>query len=594
MPKPNYLLYILFTIAISLQFSCSHEKNYPQELVMADSAYMKGNYQLADALLEASKKSINWEDGKEANYYNLITLEQAFLYDKLSGVHFSLADSLLRFNKEEEATSEKHAKSLLFIGYIYLKNKDYPSSIKYLLEARDIALKKDVRLYYITNRIIGDLYFEQRMFDDCIPYYQSYNELAICCKDTLRMIYGADRMGRVYTIKSNVDSIIYYYERSIRLAQQFHKEDLFIPYAISYLCDIYIQPEQYDKALANRYDEAILFSDKALAIMPRDELNDANWAYWHYGQHHLDSAAYYFKKTLGRFKWQGETEVLRILAELERERGNLAASLDYYERLAEAEDSLKVQQRAEETMRIKAQYNYSSIQQQRDELEHRNREMNRLVWLLFAIMVAVMAIATAMWWVYKRRKDRALAQQQLLEQEKETLKRQSQQQLEENEHRLAELEQALATARQQNDSQATERLAMDTRVLESQNQNIEAIQQRRQRLLQELHATDYYQRLKSPDPQTEKKLSTEEWEDLATRLDDIYNGFTTRLLSLARLSETELRICRLVKIGVPPAEIADIIFKSKSAVTHARRRMYMKLTKTNGTADDCDALLQEL
>ena len=180
MPKPNYLLYILFTIAISLQFSCSHEKNYPQELVMADSAYMKGNYQLADALLEASKKSINWEDGKEANYYNLITLEQAFLYDKLSGVHFSLADSLLRFNKEEEATSEKHAKSLLFIGYIYLKNKDYPSSIKYLLEARDIALKKDVRLYYITNRIIGDLYFEQRMFDDCIPYYQSYNELAIC------------------------------------------------------------------------------------------------------------------------------------------------------------------------------------------------------------------------------------------------------------------------------------------------------------------------------------------------------------------------------------------------------------------------------
>ena len=572
----NLLLAFVVTITIS---SCGDKAITPSELVMADSAYMKGSYELADALLDASRKAINWDNGKETNYYKLITLEQAFVYDKLSGEHFSLADSLYRFYKKEETRSEKHAKSLLFIGYIYLKNKDYPSSIKYLLEASELAKKKDVRLYYITNRIIGDLYFDQRMFDDCIPYYQSYNELATYCKDTLRMTYGADRMGRVYTIKSDVDSIIHYYERSIHLAQQFHKEDLFIPYAISYLCDIYIQTEQYDKALA---------------IMPRDELNDANWAYWHYGQHHLDSAAYYFKKTLGRFKWQGETEVLRILAELERERGNLAASLDYYERLDEAEDSLKVQQRAEETMRINAQYNYNSIQQQRDELEHRNREMNRLVWLLFAITVAVMAIATAMWWVYKRRKDRALAQQQLLEQEKETLKRQSQQQLEENEHRLAELEQALTTARQQNDRQATERLAMDTRVLESQNQNIEAIQQRRQRLLQELHATDYYQRLKSPDPQTEKKLSTEEWEDLATRLDDIYNGFTARLLSLARLSETELRICRLVKIGVPPAEIADIIFKSKSAVTHARRRMYMKLTKTNGNADDCDALLQEL
>ena len=62
MPKPNYLLYALFTIALSLQFSCSHEKAYTQELVMADSAYMKGSYELADALLDASRKTINWDN----------------------------------------------------------------------------------------------------------------------------------------------------------------------------------------------------------------------------------------------------------------------------------------------------------------------------------------------------------------------------------------------------------------------------------------------------------------------------------------------------------------------------------------------------
>lgn len=579
MPRPNYLLYALFTIALSLQFSCSHEKAYTQELVMADSAYMKGSYELADALLDASRKTINWDNKAESYYSQLLHLEQAFVSGKLSEEHFSLADSLCRFYENHD-TREKYGKSQLFMGKIFMNNKDYPSALNLFLKAKDLAKEcNDIRLFYIIEKSIGDLYLEQRMFNDCIPFFQNYNELATAYRDTLRMAYGADRMAKVYTIKNNVDSIVYCYENAIALAERLPERDRIVPAAKYNLCDIYIQTEQYDKALA---------------IMPRNEMNDGNWAYWHYGQHHLDSAVYYFKKTLGRYKWQGETEGLRILAELERERGNLAASLDYYERLAEAEDSLKVQQRAEETMRINAQYNYSSIQQQRDKLEHRNREMNRLVWLLFAITVAVMAIATAMWWVYKRRKDRALAQQQLLEQEKETLKRQSQQQLEENEHRLAELELALDTARQQNDRQATERLAMDTRVLESQNQNIEAIQLRRQRLLQELHATDYYQRLKSPDPQMEKKLSTEEWEDLATRLDDIYNGFTTRLLSLARLSETELRICRLVKISVPPAEIADIIFKSKSAVTHARKRMYMKLTKTNGTADDCDALLQEL
>ena len=570
------MLFAFSAIVVALLASCSHGKSYPQELVMADSAYMQGNYQLADALLEASKNRIDWEDDKEANYYKLITLEQAFVGDKLSGEHFSLADSLCRFYKKEDDTSEKYAKSLLFIADIYQKSKDYPSSIDYFLHAKDIAQERNGRLFYIISRKIGDQYFDQRLLDDCIPYYEQYNRLANSYKDTLRMIYGADRMGRVYTIKNNLDSIVFYYERSIHLAKQIRKEDMFLPYAFSYLCDIYIQSEQYNKALE---------------FMPRNELNDANWAYWHYGQHHLDSAAYYFKKTLGRFKWQGETEVLKILAEIERERGDLNASLDYYEQLAVAEDSLKVQQRAEETMRVNAQYNYSSIQQQRDKLEQRTRELGRMIWLLIAI---VAAMAMSMWWLNRKRKEAASARQQLLEQEKEALKRHSRQRLEENERRLAVLEQALAAAQQQNDTQATERLTMDTRVLESQNKNIEAIQQRRRALLQELHATDYYQRLKSPNPSVTRQLSTAEWEDLATRLDDIYNGFTSRLLSLARLSETELRICRLVKIDVQRVEIADIIYKSKSAVTQARKRMYKKLTKADGSAEDFDALIQDL
>ena len=578
MPRINYLLCAFSAIAIILLNSCSHEKSYPQELVMADSAYMEGNYKLADALLDAGQRKIDWKDDKEANYFKLLNLEKAFVSDNLSGDHFSIVDSLRRYYKSN-GTKEKYAKTLLFLGKIYLKHKDYPSCINYLLEAKDLAQKKDVRLFYIISRIIGDQYLEQGMHNDCIPLFQQYNELATAYKDTLRMAYGADRMAKVYTIKNNVDSTIYFYERAIKLAEGLPEKDRILPASKNNLCGIYIQIEQFGKALE---------------YLPRNDYNDANWAYWHYGQHHLDSAVYYFKKTLGRFKWQGETEVLRILAELERERGNIDASLDYYERLAEAEDSLKVQQRAEETKRIEAQYNYSSIQQQRDELEHRNQEMNRLVWLLMVIVAAVLVVVAVMWRLNRKRKEAALARQQLLEQEKEALKEQSQQRLEENEQRLAELEQALSAAYQQNDTQATERLTMDTRVLESQNKSIEAIQQRKRALLQELHATDYYQRLKSPNPNVEKQLSTAEWEDLSTRLDDIYNGFTSRLLSLARLSETELRICRLVKINVPPAEIADVIFKSKSAVTHARKRMYMKLAKTDGTAEDFDALMQEL
>ena len=52
------------------------------------------------------------------------------------------------------------------------------------------------------------------------------------------------------------------------------------------------------------------------------------------------------------------------------------------------------------------------------------------------------------------------------------------------------------------------------------------------------------------------------------------------------LHNVALEIELLLRYGSPEEQ--------QIAVTHARKRMYMKLTKTNGTADDCDALLQEL
>ena len=570
------LLALLVIVAVS---SCEKTAEVPSELVMADSAYMTGDYLLGDALLETIQKQHIFQNDKDVNYYHLLTLEQGYMHGTLSSDAFSMADSLYRYYKARNS-KEEFAKSSLCLGYIYYKNENYPTAIDYYLKARDVAEEcRSSRLLCLINRSLGDIYFDQRILDECIPYYREYYHLAVKNQDTLRMAYGARCMDFVCTINNDIDSIVYYCQLAMELGKNLQPQNDISDRALYDLCDIYIQLGQYDKIPE---------------IMPREELFDGNWAYWHYGQHHLDSAAYYFKKTLGRFKWQGETEVLRILAEIERERGDLNASLDYYKQLAVAEDSLKVQQRAEETMRVNAQYNYSSIQQQRDELEHRNREMSRLVWLLLVFVVAVVAMAIVMWRLYLRRKEAALARQQLLEQEKESLKEQSQQRLEENNRRLAELERALADAHRQNDTQATERLTMDTRVLESQNKSIEAVQQRRRVLLQELHATSYYQRLKSPAPSVAKQLSAAEWEDLSTRLDDIYNGFTSRLLSLARLSETELRICRLVKIDVQRVEIADIIFKSKSAVTHARKRMYKKLTKTDGSAEDFDALIQDL
>lgn len=524
---------ILAILATAFIYSCGHTTEYPQEFIMADSAFMQGDYQLGDALMEKAQKQIeDSNDEIQLRYYQLLKFEQTYIHNSLSINDYSIADSLCRYY-ENTHWQVNYAKMLLFMGRIYFDIEDYPKAIDCYLKTKEIAEKEhDSRLQCLIYREIGDLYFKQRMLDECVPYYKKYYQIATANNDIRRKAYAARHMGLVSAIHQNIDSTIYYYREAIELGRKLPQDNDIAATAKYDLCDIYIQLEEYDKALE---------------IMPRDSLNEANWAYWHYGQNHVDSAIYYFQKTLGRYKWQGEVEVLRVLAQLEEQRGNVKAALDYHTRLAEAEDSLKAQQQKEETLRIEAQHNYNSMQQERNQLEQKNKELNLLLWLMGIIVVATSIVAVLLWRARKQRKRAVVMQQHLIEKEK------TEQQL------LGQLQSAHKEA-----------------------------------LLLEFKKTALYQRLKAPAKEGTKKMTEAEWHQLANSIDGIYNNFTSRLMNLAKLSETELRICYLLKINMPPSEIADILYKSKGAITLARRRMYRKLTGRNGTAEELDSLIAEL
>ena len=524
----------ILILMVSCIYACDNKTSYPQELVMADSAFMQGNLQLGKALLETIQKKADFKDADELKrYFQLLQLEDVFMQFNISNDNLATADSLCQYYSEKEDASDKYARALLFMATILYKNCDYPTALDLLLEAKKNAEKcNDSRCLCIIYRRIGDVYYAQRILNECVPYYRKYYQLAIVNKDTLQMSLGASLMGEVCIINQEIDSIIYYYNKSIELGKGLQQEKDIVPVTKAHLCDIYIQLEEYDKALE---------------IMPRDSLNDGNWACWHYGQNHVDSAIYYFQKTLGRYKWQGEVEVLRVLAQLEEQRGNVKAALDYHTRLAEAEDSLKAQQQKEETLRIEAQHNYNSMQQERNQLEQKNKELNLLLWLMGIIVVAISIVAVLLWRARKQRKRAVVMQQHLIEKEK------TEQQL------LGQLQSAHKEAS-----------------------------------LLEFKKTALYQRLKAPAKEGTKKMTEAEWHQLANSIDGIYNNFTSRLMNLAKLSETELRICYLLKINMPPSEIADILYKSKGAITLARRRMYRKLTGRNGTAEELDSLIAEL
>ena len=64
--------------------------------------------------------------------------------------------------------------------------------------------------------------------------------------------------------------------------------------------------------------------------MPHDTLNDENWAFWHYEQQHVDSAAFYFRQMLGKYNIYAEIQNLRILSQIEELKGNTQQAMEIY------------------------------------------------------------------------------------------------------------------------------------------------------------------------------------------------------------------------------------------------------------------------
>lgn len=89
-------------------------------------------------------------------------------------------------------------------------------------------------------------------------------------------------------------------------------------------------------------------------------------------------------------------------------------------------------------------------------------------------------------------------------------------------------------------------------------------------------------------------VSEQDWQDLSEAIDDTSPGFLLKLRGLARLSEMELRISILVKLGFSASQTAAILHRSPSAISAARRRLFEKVTGKEGSAGDWDKIVERL
>lgn len=563
-------------LAICILSSCGHQReSIPRELVDIDSALMKGDYRKGAILLDEYEDQLSGDESEEILMYH--KLMRSFLRYRMGkeSNRISLMDSICN-HYDQEDTKTEYALSSLIIGDAYRRIKEYSESIEHLLKAEETALAiKNENILCWVYRQRGKVYYDQLMYEDAQYYFQKHDSLAMVLQDVRQMIMSAEEMGVVYTLKGDVDSTILSYKRSIDLAKSRKDSALFLPQTRARLHDIYIQIEEYD-SVKN--------------VMPRDSMNYDNWAYYYKGVGDVDSAIYYFHKCLHNYNAITDRRCLRELIGLEKNRGNLKEVVSLYEQLAVTEDSIRKLDKEVETKRTQARYDYEQMKQQRDELA---RKKERIDWIIgVSLSFILLLIVTAYLYLNNKWKDKQaeLSREKLLRQEEENKRKQSEKQLTENLQQQAQLKQQLEKA--EHDEETFKRLQTEADLLAAENQVIEARQKRHRLLLDEFLNSDLYRRIKQNAGNRDFKLSDEEWLQLSASLDNVYDDLTKRILNLANLNPTELRVVYLLKMGVQPADIAIILCKSKSAITMIRTRMYEKIFGKSGTATALDEYIQ--
>lgn len=167
--------------------------------------------------------------------------------------------------------------------------------------------------------------------------------------------------------------------------------------------------------------------------------------------------------------------------------------------------------------------------------------------------------------------------------------------IKDNKKKIKDLENQLYQSNQEKDSLEHILLIVQKQKLELVNSQAEAGQKEKSILISSLRSTPIYIKCYEATQNSNIKLNDSDWDDLQKEVNRTYCGFTERLFNLySAISQIELRICLLIKIGIPVATISQLIYRTPSAVSMSRKQLYKKIFKKEGTPLELDKFIYKL
>ena len=479
---------------------------------------------------------------------------------------------------EKSNLVDRKMQAYYYCGRVFQDLNDALQAQEHYLKAYEVG--KNLDNYSLLGRLcanLGMLYTFQELYRPAWVFQKEAVNYFVQDGDSVNLSMALRNIARIYVCENQLDSAITYYSKALSCTSDFYKF-----YFLNELADTYSRIDDYQTGLfyaKDAYTRIKTTNDSCLVYLTLGDL------YLKSGK--TDSAYLYLSFCRKSADIYTLKDTYHSLSQLEKSRMNLKAYVVFQEKYEAYRDSIDKDTYMETLARQQSFYDYQLVEKEkecyRQEVYRKTNSLYRLFKGGGFFLLVVVCIAFY-WSKEKKKKEEQLNQSLRLQEQKY---RESQQYLTERDAVIAELGQKAEMADDLKKQLDMVQGVIDEKMIERASSSTAGMDHGKI-----FFVSDLYLGLHTKW----EILDYERWPEVVRWIDHVlYLNFTYKIkIMYPGISELDLQICCLTKLGISVSRMAALLLRTSQAISLKRKRLYTKLTQKQGTAQDFDEYISSL
>ena len=578
---------IFLLLIIMLLSSCAGNRKYDDLMQRADSIMNVNDdsARVAIRMLDGVKPQLPEFSQSQKMRYELLR-HKAMNKACITFTSDSVMKEVVDYYDHHGSANERMLANYV-LGCVYRDMHEAPMALEYYNKATEqadtTAADCDYGTLYRVYSQMGFLFSKQYLLYQELNAFDKAEKYAYLAKDTFNAIVNYQNQGEVYDFLGKKDSVI---AINLLAAKLFKKHGNDYAAAIAFGCNYNYYIEKKDSINAKKAFEAY----NSTGYEGNSNYEDAKayvlclkgTYYMFTGQ--LDSACYILQQSLKFCKsFSNKAATTKALAHYYAKVNQPSLAMKYALQSSEYNDSDLIEARKTQLQQVQAMYDYGrnqEIARMAEQKAKRSTQMNYMI--VFACVILFLFLS----YIYRKQlalKKKRIAVSKLL--------------YEDSLLKLKRLQDEKAKLVAENDNKLFQVIMEKENTIDKLKAEINDIQERYSlssisNVELSLMDSSICKKIKFIEVHPRKKMSDEDWKELADTVEKTIPNFIPRLKN--KLNDKDYQICLLIRLGFSTSLIARLLGLSDAAISKSRKTMLKKLCGKVGKPKEFDEYVLQI